>query len=174
LARQRLEEPDVGDGHGELDVAHPLTADLGERDLHAALVADVAAEPDALELPAVALPVLDGAENALAEEAVALRLEGAIVDRLRLRDLAVGPAPDLLGRGDLELDEVEVTRPGFAGSREIDHMYLRPPKARVVIRSCRRRRVRARAGRGRRPFALAAALTLPVRGSPRARATGVP
>ena len=28
-ARHALEEPDVGDGHGELDVAHALAADAG-------------------------------------------------------------------------------------------------------------------------------------------------
>src|SRR5690606_4876939 len=96
LARQRLEEPDVRHGHGQLDVAHALAADLRERDLDAALVADVATEADALELPAVALPVLDGAEDPLAEEAIPLRLERPVVDGLRLGDLAVRPAPDLL------------------------------------------------------------------------------
>jgi len=39
-AGQRLEEPDVRRGAGELDVAHALAAHLGLRDLDAALLAD--------------------------------------------------------------------------------------------------------------------------------------
>src|SRR5207247_5188960 len=35
-AGDALEVPDVGDRGGQLDVAHPLTADLGAGDLHAA------------------------------------------------------------------------------------------------------------------------------------------
>src|SRR2546430_13246991 len=44
--------------HRELDVPHALAAHLGERDLHAAAVADDAAVADALVLAAVTLPVL--------------------------------------------------------------------------------------------------------------------
>jgi hypothetical protein len=111
LARQRLEEPDVDDGHGQLDVAHPLAPHLAQRHLHTALVADVAAEADALELPAVALPVLHGPEDPLTEQPVPLRLERPVVDGLRLGHLTVRPPPDLLRRRELDLDEVEVTRP---------------------------------------------------------------
>ena len=39
-ARHRLEEPDVGDRRGQLDVAHPLAAHLGLRHFDAAPVAD--------------------------------------------------------------------------------------------------------------------------------------
>ena len=60
-------------------------------DLHAALIADHALEAGALVLAAVALPVLGGPEDALAEQAVALRLQGAIVDGFRLGNLAVRP-----------------------------------------------------------------------------------
>src|SRR6266540_726030 len=55
--RQRLEEPDVRDRHGELDVAHALAPHLRQRHLDAAAVADHAAIADPLVLPAVALPV---------------------------------------------------------------------------------------------------------------------
>jgi hypothetical protein len=65
-------------------VAHALTAHLGPRDLDAAALADDALVADALVLAAVALPVLGRTEDALAEEAVLLRLERAVVDRLRL------------------------------------------------------------------------------------------
>ena len=60
-------------GDGQLDVAHALAAHLGARHLDAALVADDALVADALVLAAVALPVLGGTEDVLAEEAVLLR-----------------------------------------------------------------------------------------------------
>ena len=88
-------------GRRELDVAEALAADLGEGDFDAALVADDAAVLHALVLAAEALPVGDGAKDAGAEEAVALRLEGAVVDGLRLGDLAMRPAADLLRGGEL-------------------------------------------------------------------------
>ena len=69
-------------------MAHALTAHLGPRDLDAAALADDALVADALVLAAVALPVLGRTEDALAEEAVLLGLQRAVVDRLRLRDLA--------------------------------------------------------------------------------------
>src|SRR5690606_27623942 len=84
-----LEVPDVGDGSSELDVAHPLAADLRAGHLDAAALADDALEADALVLAARAFPVPGGAEDALAEEPVLLRLEGAVVDGLRLLDLTV-------------------------------------------------------------------------------------
>src|ERR1051325_1154711 len=83
-ARQRLEEPDVRHRHRELDVAHALAADLGERDFHAAAVTDDPAVADALVLAAMAFPVLDRTEDALAEEAVLLGLERPVVDRFGL------------------------------------------------------------------------------------------
>jgi hypothetical protein len=51
-----------------------------------------------LVFPAVALVVLDGAEDLGTEKSISLRLEGAIVDGLGLLDLAVRPLPDFLGR----------------------------------------------------------------------------
>src|SRR5439155_419991 len=137
--RQRLEEPDVRHRHRELDVPHALAAHLGERDLHPAAVADDAAVADALVLAAVALPVLDRAEDALAEEPIPFRLEGAVVDGLGLGDLAPRPpralalqlqplaflgvlgTPDLLGRGDPDLDIVKARALGLVAASEIDH-----------------------------------------------------
>jgi hypothetical protein len=106
--RYALEVPDVRDGGGQFDVTHPLPADLGSGDLDAAPLTDDALEADALVLAAVALPVPGGPEDLLAEEPVLLRLERAVVDRLRLLDLAVGPAPDLLGRGQADAELIEV------------------------------------------------------------------
>src|SRR5438309_9431718 len=96
-ARQALEEPDVRNGRGQLDVAHALAADFGLRDFDAALVADDTAMLHPLVLAAEAFPIGDRAEDLGAEQTVALRLERAVVDGLGLRHLAEGPRADLLG-----------------------------------------------------------------------------
>jgi hypothetical protein len=108
--RQRLQEPDVGDRSGQLDMAHALAANARQRDFDAALFADDALVLHALVLAAQALVVLDRAEDARAEQAVALRLEGTVVDGLRLLDLAVGPGENLLRRRDRDPDLVEGLR----------------------------------------------------------------
>ena len=92
--RQRLQEPDVRDRRRQLDMAHALAPHLRQGDLDAALLADDAAIFHALVLAAQALVVLDRTEDAGAEQTVALGLEGAVVDGLRLLDLAEGPRPD--------------------------------------------------------------------------------
>ena len=107
-ARDALEEPDVRHRRGQVDVAHALAADLRARDLDAAALADDALVADALVLAAVALPVLRRTEDALAEQPVLLGLERAVVDRLRLGDLAGAPGADLLRGGEADLDGVEV------------------------------------------------------------------
>ena len=120
-ARDTLEVPDVGHRGGELDVAHPLTADLGAGHLDAAALADDALEAHALVLAAVALPVPGGTEDLLAEEAVTLGLERAVVDGLRLLDLAVAPRADVVrgGQADLKLvEEVHVEHDGCNPSLE--------------------------------------------------------
>ena len=104
--RHALEEPDVGDGHRELDVAHALATDAGQCHLDAAAVADHAAVLDALVLAAGALPVLDRTEDALAEEPTLLGLECAVVDGLGVLDLTLRPGADGLRRRDLDRDVV--------------------------------------------------------------------
>jgi hypothetical protein len=94
---QALQEPDVRDRRGQFDVAHALTADLGDGHLDAALFADDALVLHALVLAAQALVVLHGTEDARAEQAVTLGLERAVVDRFGLLDLAEGPRADTLG-----------------------------------------------------------------------------
>ena len=79
------------------DMAHTLTPDLGERDLDAAFLAGDPLVLHALVLAAQALVVLDRAKDPGAEQAVPLRLEGPVVDRLGLLDLAEGPRQDPLG-----------------------------------------------------------------------------
>jgi hypothetical protein len=60
-----------------------------------------------LVLAAQALIILDGAEDLGAKKAVALRLEGPVVDGFRLFDLAKGPRPDLVRRGYANPDRIE-------------------------------------------------------------------
>jgi hypothetical protein len=106
--RQRLEEPDVRGRRGQLDVAHALATHLGQRDFDAALLADHTAVLEALVLAAQALVVLDRAEDLGAEQTIALRLEGAVVDGFRLLDFAVGPGADLVRRRETDGDRVEL------------------------------------------------------------------
>ena len=106
--RQRLQEPDVRGRARELDVAHALAAHLGLRHFDAALLADDAAVLQALVLAAETLVVLDGPEDLRAEQAVAFRLERAVVDGFRLLDFAERPGPDHLRGSERDADRVEV------------------------------------------------------------------
>ena len=99
LIGQGTEIPDVCHGHNELDVTGTLAAHLLLRDLYAASVADDALVANALVLAAVALVVLGRTEDALAEEAVALGLVGAVVDGFGFQHLTVRIGLDFLGRG---------------------------------------------------------------------------
>src|SRR6185312_8778108 len=121
-AGQRLEEPDMGDGAGELDMAHAVTAHLLHRDFHAALLADDALVLHALVLAAQALIVLHRTEDAGAEKPVPLRFEGAVIDGFRLFDLAMAPAQDLIRRGQGDFDAVEGG--DFLGRTEDIHQLL--------------------------------------------------
>ena len=84
-------------GHDKLDVSGTLTANLLLSNLNTAAVADNALVTDTLVLAAGALVVLRRTEDALAEETVALRLVGAIVDGLRFCDLAEAALQNVLG-----------------------------------------------------------------------------
>src|SRR6185369_15870766 len=94
--RERLKEPDVGHRRGQVDVAKPLAAHLGRDYLNSAFLADYPTVLHALVLAAIALVILGGSEYFGAEQTVPLRLEGSVVDRLRLLYLAVGTLPDLV------------------------------------------------------------------------------
>ena len=107
-ARQALEEPHVRAGRSQLDVAQALAAHLAERDFDAALVADHAAVLHALVFSAQAFPVRDRAENLRAEKAVALGLEGAVVDGLRLGHFTVRPRPDLFRARQADANGIEI------------------------------------------------------------------
>ncbi len=107
-ARGALDEPDMADRGGKLDMTHPLAADFGARYFDAAFVADDALIANALVLAARALPVLGRTEDALAEQAVALGLQRPIVDGLGLAHLSPRPLPDLVRRRQLDADGVEI------------------------------------------------------------------
>ena len=125
--RNALEVPDVRDGRGQFDVAHPLTTHLGASDLDAAALTDDALEADALVLAAVALPVASRSEDLLAEEAVLLRLQCAVVDGLRLLDLTEGPRTDVVRGGEADAEFIEevdvehVTPFPLAGFRKLSN-----------------------------------------------------
>ena len=72
-------------------MAHTLAADFGQRNLDAALFADDAAVFHSLVLAAQAFVVLDGTENAGAEQTVSLGLERTIVDGFGFFNLAIRP-----------------------------------------------------------------------------------
>src|SRR5687767_9056470 len=105
--RDTFEIPDVGHRSSEFDVTHPLTAYLGPRHLDATPLTDDALEAHPLVLAAVALPVPGGAEDLLAEQAITLRLERAVVDRLRLLHFTMRPLANLVGSGQADADLVE-------------------------------------------------------------------
>ena len=86
--------------HHQLDVTHALAAHFLLGHFHTAAVAHDALVTDALVLAAMALIVLHRTENALAEEAVALGLVGAVVDGLRFQHLAARFLEYLLGRSE--------------------------------------------------------------------------
>src|SRR5206468_3634735 len=123
-AGHRLEEPDVDDGRRQFDMAHAFAADARVRDLDAAAVADHALVLHAAVLAAGALPILFGAEDALAEQAVLFGAVGAVVDGLRLFHFAEGPAADVVGAGEADAHSAVVINAvviGFTGA------HGRPP-----------------------------------------------
>ena len=129
LEGMRLEEPDVGDGSGELDVAHAFAAHLGGDDLDAALFADDAAGAScACTCRSCTRSPSRGRRCVGAEETVAFRLEGAVVDGFGLFDFAVRPFADDLRRGNGYPDGLQVAHVGdvarsSAVSRKIVHAH---------------------------------------------------
>src|SRR4051812_30300597 len=113
----------MGNRRGQLDMAHALAPDPRQRHFDRALLADDALVLHALVLAAQALVVLDGSEDARAEQAVTLRLERAVVDGLRLFDLAVGPGQNLLWARDRNADLVEDLRRHLR-AEEIHHFLI--------------------------------------------------
>src|ERR1700734_240167 len=147
----------------ERDVAHALAPDARQRHLDTALLADDALVLHPLIFAAQALVVLDRPEDARAEQAVTLRLERAVVDRLGLLDLAERPRKNLFRARDSDLDLIERLRSGDGGEgirNFLVHSGL--PRVRrletsepAFMETKARRRPRPRSARGRlRPRAL--------------------
>src|SRR5262249_59698634 len=115
----------------QLDVAHALAADAAVRDLDAAAVAHHALVLHAAVLAAGALPVLLRPEDALAEEAVLLRAVGAVVDGLRLLDLAERPRADVGRAGQADPHRAVVVDPvvvDLAGAHARLSFCIRTPR----------------------------------------------
>ena len=105
--RHALVEPDVRDRHGQFDVAHALAAHARQRHFDAATVADDALVLDPLVLSAGALPIARRSENPLAKQAALFRLEGPVVDRFRILDLALAPRPHRVRGRDADRHLIE-------------------------------------------------------------------
>ena len=135
-------------GNGQLDVAHALAANAGDRHLDAAAIADDVLVLDPLVLAAGALVVAHRAEDLLAEEAARLGLEGAVVDRFGILHLALGPFADGLGGGDGDGHAVEralvqpkggasILASGGGGVGRLNHSFVKvrtrcpPPSPRL-------------------------------------------
>ena len=106
--RNALEIPNVGHGRSQLYMTHSFAADLSARDFHAALVADDALVSYPLVFTAMALPVLGGSENALAEQTVLFRLLRAVVYGFGFGDFAMRPRPYLVGGSHSDLYAVKI------------------------------------------------------------------
>ncbi len=89
-------------------MTHALAPDLGTRHFNAALVTHCTGVPDALVLPAVALPVPLRAKDPFAEQTAVLGLERAVVDRFRLGYFAERPATDIFWRSQADTNRVEI------------------------------------------------------------------
>src|SRR5271155_1663789 len=121
---------------GELDMAHALAPHARQRHFDRALLADDALVLHALVLAAQALVVLDRPKDARAEQAVALGLEGAVVDGLRLFDLAVRPGQNLFRARDRNPDLVEDLSRRLRAEKVHDllvHRLLRLPTVSAAV-----------------------------------------
>src|SRR5207237_8232115 len=91
---------------GAVHAGHPLSALARQSDVHTAAVANDAPMLDPFVFAAGTFPVLDRTENAFAEQAALFRLEGAVIDRLRVLDLALRPDANGFGRSDADADVI--------------------------------------------------------------------
>ncbi len=148
-ARHALEEPDMGDGHGEFDMSHPLAAYAGDGHFDAATIADDVFVLDPLVFSAGALVIAHRSKDLLAEETAGFRLEGAVVDRLGILDLAARPRADAVRGGDRDRNAVErilvKTKDGaglFAGSGDLFGTHEISPRLSLKVAETRRFRMR--------------------------------
>src|SRR6185295_8770921 len=105
-------------------------------DLNAALVADHATVFHALVLSAQAFPVRDRPENARAEEPVALRLEGAVIDRLWFGHFPVRPVPNFFGRRQRNTNSFKVRSQlllFLLESKHVSNLHCRLPTEYLAV-----------------------------------------
>ena len=88
----------MGNWDNQLDVSHTLTANLLFSNSNTASFAHDTFVTDSLVLSAVAFVVLNRAEDALAEQTVALGLIGAVVDGFRFQHFTARHLENLIGR----------------------------------------------------------------------------
>ena len=100
-ARLVTDEPDVCERNGEFDMAHAFATHLGVSHFDAATVANNALVAHALELTAVAFPVLDRSKDLFAEKTILFGLEGTVVDRFRLGDFTIRPVANEVRSGEM-------------------------------------------------------------------------
>ena len=93
---------------GQVDVTHAVAPDFGLGDFNTALLANHTAVLQALVFTAQTFVVLDGAKNLCTKQAIALRLEGPVVDGLGLFDFAKRPGTDFLRRGNSDFDGIKM------------------------------------------------------------------
>ena len=89
-----LIEPDVGDWHSQVNVAHALATNAAQGNFHSTTVTDRAFVLDAFVFSASTLPVTRWTEDFLTEETTLFRFECPVVDRLRIEHFTTGPAVD--------------------------------------------------------------------------------
>ncbi len=104
LIGKRTEVPDMSHRHNKANVTHALAAHFLFCHFNGAAVANDTFVADALVLAAMALVVLHRAEDALAEQTVALGLVGTVVYGFRLKHLAAALLEDFLGRSQSDAD----------------------------------------------------------------------
>ena len=129
LRGEALEEPDVGDGRGQFDVAHPLTADLRLDHLDTAFLAHDSAVLHPFVLAAVTLVVLDGPENLGTEQPVSLGLEGPVIDCFGLLDFPERPFPNLLRGCQRYSHRVETRRILRLGKETVQFFQCHSPSS---------------------------------------------
>ena len=104
---QRLKKPDMCYWGCQFDMAHALTADFLKGNFNTTFLADNAAILHALIFTAEAFVIFDWSKDTRTEQAVALWLEGTVVDGFWLFDFAKRPRQDALRGRERDFDLVE-------------------------------------------------------------------
>src|ERR1700720_3151574 len=128
----------MGDRRGERNMPHALAAHPRQGHLNAAFLADDVLIFHPLVFAAQALVVLDRTEDPGTEKSIAFGFEGAVIDCLRLFNLAEGPGQNLLRARDRNLDLIESLR--LHGRAEEIHDLL-IHRHLLVLGPARRRRM---------------------------------